>query len=275
LLDPFFPAIDYPPMTISENLRFAARVAAFTVNTIVCWACMEVAGLVMFRGKWIDRINAWVSRWARINLWIFGVQVEVHSPHQSEEGLYPSLGGNGVGRIFVANHSSGLDIPIILTVAEAHCISRHDVAHWPLLGRGARRVGTLFVDRQSRRSGASVLKEVDQALARGEGVAMFPEGTSYAGDEVHEFRNGAFKASRRAGAEIVPLGIAYGDDVAYYHNTPFMTHIKRFAVLKRLRVAVEIGEPLEAVDNSTIDAKDLARERVQQLVEQARARLET
>ncbi len=258
-------------MTILENLRFAVRVAAFTANTIACWTCMELAGLVLFRGKWIDRINTWLPRWARINLWIFRVKVEVHGPHVGDGGLYPSLGAGGAGRIFVANHGSGLDIPIILAVAEAHCISRHDLATWPLIGPAARRVGTLFVDRESRRSGASVLREVDEALARGEGVAMFPEGTSHPGDEVHEFRNGAFNAARRAGAEIVPLGIAYGDDAAYYHDAAFMTHIKQFAVLKRLRVAVEIGEPLAVADVSTMEIKDAARQRVQQLVEQARA----
>ena len=70
------------------------------------------------------------------------------------------------------NHRSGLDIPILLTIAEAHVISRHDLANWPLLGRTSKRVGTLFVDRESRRSGASVLREVARVLAAGEGVAM-------------------------------------------------------------------------------------------------------
>jgi len=261
-------------MTIFENLRFAARVAAFAVNTIACWTGMELAGLVMFKRKRIEVINTWVSRWARINLWIYGIKTEVHGPHVEGGQLYPALGAGGVGRIFVANHSSGLDIPIILSVAEAHCISRHDIANWPLIGRGARRVGTLFVDRASRRSGASVLKEVDQALTRGEGVAMFPEGTSYAGDEVYEFRNGAFNAARRAGAEIVPLGIAYSDDAAYYQNVAFMTHIKRLAVIKRQRVAVEIGEPLTVANGSCVESKDLAREQVQDLVLKARARLD-
>lgn len=261
-------------MTILENLRFAARVAAFAANTIACWVCLELSRLVLFRRKRIDGINIWISRWARINLWIFGVKVEVRGPHTEGGRLYPSLGANGVGRIFVANHSSGLDVPIILTTAEAHCISRHDLANWPLVGPASRRVGTLFVDRTSRRSGALVLREVDQTLARGEGVAMFPEGTSFPGDEVHEFHNGAFNAARRAGAEIVPLGIVYDNDAAYYHDADFMTHIKQFAVLRKLRVAVEVGEPLEVVNGSHVETKDVARQRVEELVQQARARLD-
>ena len=72
----------------------------------------------------------------------------------------------------------------------------------------------------------------------------------------------------------MPLGIAYGDDAAYYYKTTFMTHTKRFAVLKKLRVAVEIGAPLETADSSNVETKDVARQRVQELVQRARARLE-
>ena len=136
----------------------------------------------------------------------------------------------------------------------------------------ARRIGTLFVDRQSRRSGASVLKAVDRALELGEGVAMFPEGTAHIGDQVHEFRTGAFNAARRAGAEIVPIGLAYGDEAAYYRKEPFMTHIKRVTGIRRLRVAVEIGNPLTLEKHSAVEVKDLARESVQQLVDRARQR---
>jgi len=197
----------------------------------------------------------------------------VRGPFAGERRLYPGRGANGVGRIFVANHSSMLDIPIIFSIAEAHCISRHDVANWPLIGLGARRVGTLFVDRSSTRSGANVLRQVDEALERGEGVAMFPEGTVSTGDELHEFRNGAFNAAVRAGAEIVPLAIAYGHPDAYYQKLSFMEHTKRIAMLRRLPVAIEIGEPLVVGDLTSLELKDRAREQVLQLLQRARARL--
>ena len=256
-----------------KSLRFVARLLSFVVVTLGCWACFEFVSLGRDRPGRAKMINTWVPRWARINLWIYGVRVEAHGLHADDCQLYPAAGNNGVGRIFVMNHRSGMDIPIVFTVAEAHVISRHDLATWPLLGKSARRIGTLFVDRQSRRSGASVLKEVARSLAEGEGVLMFPEGTAHAGDEVREFRPGAFNAARRAGAEIVPLGIAYGDDAAYYRKEPFMTHFKRIAGLPKLRVAVEIGEPLTFEDSSPVEVKNLARQQVQQLVGQARRRL--
>jgi len=261
-------------------LRLATRLLALVSVTLVYWMGYEGALLLRGKKKRIDVINTWVPRWARTNMWFFGVDVSSQrsSSSQSSSGddsIYPDCGSNGVGRIFVMNHRSGLDIPVLLTVAEAHVISRHDLASWPLLGWSARRVGTLFVDRGSRRSGASVLKEVAQVLAKGEGVAMFPEGTAHAGDEVREFRTGAFNAARRAGAEIVPLGIAYGDEAAYYRKESFLSHTKRLATLPKLHVAIEIGDPLQFEDRSPIEMKNLAQEAVQVLVNRARARLES
>ncbi len=257
-----------------DTFRLGTRTAAFIAVTLVTWTCLELQSLISRKSRRIDLVNRWVVRWARLSLWIYKVRVEAHGPHLENGGPYPAAGPDGVGRVFVANHRSGIDIPILLSVVEAHPISRHDLASWPLLGRCARRVGTLFVDRDSRRSGASVLKEVARTLAASEGVLMFPEGTSYPDDEVREFRPGAMNAARRAGAQIVPLGIAYGDEAAYYHHESFLTHILRVGKLPRLRVAVEVGQPLTTDTQDPIKTIALAREQVQTLVHQARARLE-
>jgi 1-acyl-sn-glycerol-3-phosphate acyltransferase len=222
----------------------------------------------------IDLINKWVPRWSAALLWIFGIRVHPHGPHIERGRLYPGRGANGVGRIFIMNHRSGVDIPVVFTQVAAHVISRHDLAKWPLIGPGARRIGTLFVDRASRRSGAEVLKQVDDALDRGEGVAMFPEGTAFAGDEIRDFKPGAFKAAHRSGAEIVPMGIAYENPDAYYRHESFMEHMSRGASFRCLRVAVEIGEPIVAEGLSPIELKDLARERLVELVAKARQRIE-
>jgi 1-acyl-sn-glycerol-3-phosphate acyltransferase len=161
----------------------------------------------------------------------------------------------------------------MFTLVEAHAISRHDLADWPILGRGARRVGTLFVDRESRRSGADVLRKTDAALAAGEGVMMFPEGTSFIGDEVRPLRPGAFKAAQRAGAQIVPVGIAYDNDAVYYYKEPFLTHLSRLASQTAIRVAASAGEPMTTVGRDPVELKEAAHAAIQQLVNQARRQL--
>ncbi len=260
-------------MQLSKRLRIGWRVSAFAVTTLVYWCCFELACFFRSRDQRIRMINRWVPRWSRLMLKIYGVTVTINGESVETRQPYPTADRAGVGRVFVANHRSAYDIPVLFTAAEAHVISRHDLATWPLLGRSARRVGTLFVDRASRRSGASVLKKVDQALAAGEGVAMFPEGTSHEGDEVREFRPGAFNAARRAGGEIVPIGLAYGDDLAYFRKEPFLSHIQRIAGLSTLRVAVEVGDPLQIGDRSSVEMKEIARKKVQELVNRGRTRL--
>jgi len=263
-------------MRLVERFRLVYRLSVFVISTLTFWIGFECT-VVCLRRKRIDAVNRWVPRWARFNLKVFGVQLETHGKYLDQGQPYPSREEgepDSIGRIFVANHRSGMDIPILFAIAETHVISRHDVAHWPILGRSARRIGTLFVDRTSRRSGALVLREVDKVLKRGEGIAMFPEGTAHVGDEVHEFRPGAFNSARRADAEIVPFGLAYSDETAYFAGQPFLKHMARVACLKSLRVAVEVGEPLKFDESSAVELKERARERVQELVQRARARLD-
>jgi hypothetical protein len=69
------------------------------------------------------------------------------------------------------------------------------------------------------------------------------------------------------------MGVAYGDPAAYYTDDSFMAHMKRIAGLRGMRVVVEIGEPLTVDETSSVELKDQARERVEQLVAKARARL--
>jgi 1-acyl-sn-glycerol-3-phosphate acyltransferase len=240
----------------------------------VCWLGFELSMLLGGKKNRQRSINRWVPRWARINLWIFRIRVSPQGGLYNQTNFIPGRDENGRGRIFIANHRSGLDIPLLLSLVDARCISRHDLANWPIIGHGARRIGTLFVDRTSRRSGAAVLKEVAHAVENGEGIVMFPEGTSYRGDEVREFRTGAFNAARRTEAQLIPIGLAYSDEAAYFYHETFLGHARRLASVKSMCVAVEFGEPIESSGRETPEVIKLAHSRVQELVNCARARLE-
>ncbi len=258
---------------MAATFRFYWRTFAVLVNTFVCWSFFAINSCLAGKQQRLAVIHRWVPLWARVNLWIFRIRVLPSGPLYDANTLIPGHDSNGRGRIFIANHRSGLDIPLLLSLVEARCISRHDLASWPIIGRGARSIGTLFVDRDSRRSGAAVLKEVGQALEKGEGVAMFPEGTSYAGDEVREFRNGAFNAARRAKAQLVPIGLAYSDEAAYFFHEAFIDHAKRLTMVKSMSVAVEFGEPIEFEDLATPEVIQRAHAEMQELVNRARKRL--
>lgn len=219
-------------------------------------------------------LPTWVPRWSRSLLQLFGVKLRVEgTAHLSTP--YPGRGPNGVGRVFVMNHRSAVDVLVLFATTEAQLVSRHDLAAWPGIGFGARRIGTMFVDRESMRSGATVLKAMTRTLEAGRGVALFPEGTAFAGDEVHPFRPGAFKAAIRTDAEIIPMGIAYADEAAYYGDETFADHVRRVGTLRHLEATLVFGAPIPPGAKKLVELREETRDAVQALVYQARAGLST
>ena len=176
------------------------------------------------------------------------------------------------GALVVANHQSGLDIGVMLSLFRGILVSRHDVADWPLLGRMAKHGGTIFVDREDRRSGAAALREIRRRVREGRVVVAFPEGGTFPGDSVHEFHPGAFAAVGSIGAPIIPVGLAYSPAV-HYGKESFAEHMSRVAARRTTRIAVHLGEPLpKGLDARS--AAETARAEVERLVVRARAALD-
>src|SRR5687768_9531690 len=184
------------------NIRFPARTAGFVAVTFGMYGLLEADTAVSPQSDRESVLQKWIERYGKALLRLYGVDVIARGPHVGEGRRYPGTSPSGKGRMFLMNHRSGLDIPITLAFVEATILSRADLAGWPVIGVAARRVGTLFVDRSDKNSGAAIINTMASALERGKGVMVYPEGTTFEGDEVRPFRVGAFKAAERAGAEI-------------------------------------------------------------------------
>ncbi|HEY3449666.1 MAG TPA: lysophospholipid acyltransferase family protein [Myxococcales bacterium] len=232
-------------------------------------AAMELARLASPKGERGAVTRRWMRRYGRQILRLLGGRVET----PLDEGDYlPGRDASGKGRIFVMNHRSMLDIYVYLSHVEAFALSRGDLAGWPVIGTAARRVGTVFVDRQSKSSGSAAVAALVQAARAGKGIIVFPEGTTFGGDEVRPFRSGAFVAAARAKVEIVPLGVAYERDEACFVEDTFLEHWKKLGAMREVRVALEPGEPI-VPGGDPEDVKKAAHAAVQALVHKARARL--
>lgn len=253
-----------------RRLLVPLRASAFAGGTAAMYAAWE-ARLALVPATERDAVRRrWVARYGRGMLTLYGVTVHTEGL-QAEHGLVPGTDATGRGRLFVLDHRSGFDIGLVLAHLDARLLSRGDVADWPVFGRAARSVGTLFVDRTSARSGASVLRAMVKALQAGVGVAVFPEGTTFGGDEVRPFKPGAFLAAARAEAEIVPVGIAYGGEGAAFGEESFLSHLARVSAIPRTRVALVQGAPLRPPHGEPAQLAATARDVVQQLVRRARA----
>ena len=212
--------------------------------------------------------DAWVGRWARALLKLFAIEVIV-------DGVVPPpTQGRGRGRLVITNHRSAIDIGVVLSTFGGTMVSRADLAAWPVLGAAARAVGTVFVDRSSAKSGAATIRAIQKHLEEGQTINLFPEGTTFEGDEVRPFHGGAFVSAVRAEAEILPIGIAYpkSSGAAFFEET-FVQHLARMSKSGATRMVVAVGTPFIARrSDRASDITKRAQAEVQTLVERARAR---
>lgn len=175
-------------------------------------------------------------------------------------------------RLIVANHRSALDVGVLMGLFDAQALSRGDLANWPLIGRGARKLGTLFVDRENQASRAGAVRVMRRALQAGRSVVVFAEGTTFAGDDVRPFHPGAFLAARGLDVEVLPVGLAY-EQGAEYVSATFREHLGEVARRPRTRVVANLGTPVTIPRDPRVAAETL-REAVSALVRDARAALE-
>jgi 1-acyl-sn-glycerol-3-phosphate acyltransferase len=86
-----------------------------------------------------------IAQWAHDFLRILGVHVRTTGSAVTTGPL-----------LVVANHISWLDILVMLAVQPVRFVSKSDVKHWPLIGWLATNVGTLYIERASRRDALRV-----------------------------------------------------------------------------------------------------------------------
>ena len=141
-----------------------------------------------------------VQQWSQALLRIAGLQLQVKGlPVQRAPVL------------LVCNHISWLDIAVLHAAAHCRFISKDDVRNWPLMGALATGAGTLYISRASRRDALRVVHDMAQALAQGDVLAFFPEGTTSDGSTVLPFHSNLFQAAIAADAPVQPLGLRFED----------------------------------------------------------------
>ena len=212
--------------------------------------------------------DAWVGRWARSLLGLFAIEVVLDGT------IPPPTQGRGRGRLVITNHRSAIDIGVVLSLFGGTMVSRADLASWPVVGAAARAVGTVFVDRSSAKSGAATIRTIQKHLEEGQTINLFPEGTTFDGDEVRPFHGGAFVSAVRAESEVLPVGIAYPRaSGAAFINETFPAHLARMSKSGPTRMVVAIGDPFVVrKSDRASDVTKRAQAEVQALVARARDR---
>jgi len=240
--------------------RRAARIAALGGLLAVSFPWMLAQERLVPEFKRSALRGRHVRRFMRRCLDIFDVKVSI-------EGSAPARDG---ARLIVSNHRSGFDIPLLGSLFEGSFLSRADVSTWPLIGPAAKHVGTLFVDRADQNSRASAVKAMRRVLEAEESVLVFPEGTTYPGDDVRPFHPGAFVAAKGLSVKVLAVGVAY-EESAQYIEKSFVAHLAKVAALPSVRCALVIGET--RLIGPVHEEPERTRQEVIALVKRARALL--
>lgn len=148
--------------------------------------------------------------------------------------------------VVVANHASYLDGVILKAALPPNFsfVIKKEMVRVPLAGLLLRRIGSEFVDRVNRHSGAVDTRRLLRAASRGQSLAFFPEGTFTEQAGLARFHSGAFIIAARTAMPVVPVVIR-----GARHNLPAGTLLPRPG-----RIEVEVLGVLPVPQNLEVGA---------------------
>lgn len=153
-----------------------------------------------------------VDHWCRRLLELAGVTVRVEGRENIPQGPC----------VFVANHRSYYDIPVMLTSLDRpHAlVSKAEVEKIPLVRGWMKLLRCVFVQRDDARASLRALNEAAANVKAGYSVSIFPEGTRFKGREgdIGEFKGGAFRIATKAGVPVVPVALSHTRDAMENHH---------------------------------------------------------
>ena len=146
--------------------------------------------------------------------------------------------------LVVSNHLSYLDVLAYASTMPCAFVAKREVREWPVFGAFATMAGTIYVDRERRAANDGAVRLIEEALAAGVPVVLFPEGTSSDGGRVLPFHSSFFEPAIRAGVPVTASAVGYASStadetaLAYHGDDVFGTHLVRTLGLRGLKARV-------------------------------------
>lgn len=165
----------------------------------------------------------------------------------------------------VSNHLSYVDIPAYRAVLPTVFVAKSDIESWLLAGRMVRDMGAIFINRKNRRDIPRAGKAVVERIEAGEGVIIFPEGTSTSGEKVLPFNSSFLEFAAKNNLPVSYAAISYrttdktgkaSQYVCWGEEISFIDHMLRMFELKEFTAVLTFGE--EPITKT--DRKELAHE---------------
>ena len=163
--------------------------------------------------------------------------------------------------LWVSNHVSWTDIPLLGMLAPLSFLSKAEVRDWPLAGWLAHKAGTLFIRRGAGDS-SLLSQQLGTQLQRGRHLLIFPEGTTTDGQAVRTFHGRLLSSAIDSGVAVQPVAIRYRRGGQPCAIAPFVgdddmrSHLLRLLGSDVAEVEIQLLAPIAS---HTLDRNQLAR----------------
>jgi 1-acyl-sn-glycerol-3-phosphate acyltransferase len=191
-----------------------------------------------------------ISLLYRVSMWIMRAGPRAAGIRVQVSGLENVPAGRSC--IFLSNHVSNLDPPVVLPAIPGRCsvLLKKELMRSPILGMAMRMAKFVPVERGSRpeAAAASVAASAD-ALRSGLHILIFPEGTRSLDGRLSRFKKGPFFLAKETGAPIVPVIVSGTDKMMRKGSariTPGIARVELLAPIDPIRYATR-EELMQAV----------------------------
>lgn len=240
-------------LSFIDNLIFYSKLVLFTV------AFALLITLSVLFGKIIPSIEKWLPvLFHKMLLWLLSIEVEIigETDHSKKSNL------------FISNHLSYLDIPILGSKFPMRFVAKSDVESWPIFGFLAKKGRSIFIRRNKTDSFIQKNKILD-LLSSGDKIFIFPEGTTSDGNRVLEFKSSSFSSVENQNFIIQPIVIVYSNlngipinrwlrpMIAWYGDMDLKPHLSKLVGLISIKAKLIYLEPVNTQNFQ--NRKDLSK----------------
>ncbi|MES2190465.1 MAG: lysophospholipid acyltransferase family protein [Pseudomonadota bacterium] len=219
-----------------SNLKAGVKLARALLHIVIGFFTILLVFPRLQQEQREQRIQVWSAKM----LACIGIELRVRGQ--------PAMSGP---MLMVANHISWLDITSLHAARFCRFVSKADIKQWPVIGTLAIGVGTLFIERESRRDAMRVVHHMTERLREGDIIGVFPEGTTSDGTGLLPFHANLLQAAIAADVPVQPVSIQFVDRVTgqrspapcYIDDDTLFESVWRTLRASGIVVLISFGEP--------------------------------
>ena len=183
----------------------------------------------------------------KLLLWTLSINVEIEGQIETAKNC----------NLFVSNHISYLDIPILGSNFPLRFVAKSEVASWGFWGFLAKLGQTIFIKR-NKNDTLNQKNKLKNLLLSNEKLLIFPEGTTSDGNRVLDFKSSSFSAVEKENFLIQPITLIYSEFngipinrwlrpiIAWYGDMDLQPHLSILVNLRPIKAKLIFSDPVKS-----------------------------